>query len=522
MKAGKKLIGAIIAIVAVVGVILIASGSLAKGMHKTFDSPKKYFAYVEKQTLLSKKDNVLRNVYENLNETVTKEDTALEEQITLTIGDEGQSYLRLLKDLGADLSWLNSAGIKYYVNTKDNDVEFTTTLYLNEKEILNPSFILDSQKKAVYAKIPELTKDIAKYDLEEFSEQFDEIFTKLEKFRKAYPDTKEIDKLFSKYVKLVLGCVENVEKEKEDFECDEVTQKCTKLKVTLKDKDLQNIVKTVCKEASKDKDLKKLFEELCKSLEIEEYEEAYERIVEGLESMEEKAEEIELGGKIIVEVYVDGDAEIIGRVYKFVSDDGEDFTVKIGHATKGSKRGFEASFKRGEYVVKFAGTGKLKGNKVTGEYVLKVNGEKYFAVNVEKLDLGALVDGYVKGHFTCEFDGNMGMITSLLPRQIRRNVSNFSDMDMKLGLDLNIDTSAKKHNIDLGVLKDGEELFRIAFKGTVKSASKVKIPGKAVDVTESSDLQSFLGDLSWDSLLDKLEDADVPKEYRDMMKEIMD
>ena len=95
-------------------------------------------------------------------------------------------------------------------------------------------------------------------------------------------------------------------------------------------------------------------------------------------------------------------------------------------------------------------------------------------------------------------------------------------MDMKLGLDLNIDTSAKKHNIDLGVLKDGEELFRIAFKGTVKSASKVKIPSKAVDVTESSDLQSFLGDLSWDSLLDKLEDADVPKEYRDMMKEIMD
>ena len=44
MKAGKKLIGAIIADVAVVGVILIASGSLAKGMHKTFDSPKKYFA----------------------------------------------------------------------------------------------------------------------------------------------------------------------------------------------------------------------------------------------------------------------------------------------------------------------------------------------------------------------------------------------------------------------------------------------------------------------------------------------
>lgn len=265
MKGSKKLIGAVIAVVAVIIAIMVATGSLAKGFHKTFDSPKKYFAYVEKQMLLSKKDNVLRNVYENLSETITKEDVAMEEQITLTIGDEGQAYLRLLQDMGADLSWLNTAGIKYYANVKDNDVEFSTTLYLNDKEILNPTFILDSQKKAVYAKIPELTKDVAKYDLDQFSEKFDEIFTKLEKFRKAYPDNKEVDKLFSKYVKLVLSCVENVEKEKADFECDEVTQKCTQLKVTIKDKDVQNIVKTVCKEASKDKELKSLFEELCKS-----------------------------------------------------------------------------------------------------------------------------------------------------------------------------------------------------------------------------------------------------------------
>ena len=521
MKSNKKLIGVIIAILAVVGVILIFSGSLATGIHKTFDSPKNYFSYVEKQALLGKKDNMLRNIYNNLDDSVAREDMAIKENVTLTIGEAGQSYIKMLQMAGVDLTWLNSAGIEYFANTKNNDVELSTTLFMNGKEIFSPTFILDSQKEVVYAKLPELTKDVLKYDLESYSEQFEEIFAKAEKMRKAYPDSKAVDKLFSKYVKLVLGCVENVEKEKVDFECDEVTQKCTKLKVTLKDKDIQNIIKTVCKNASKDKDLKKIFVESCKAMEMDDYDQYYDKFVEIMETMEERADELEINGKIVIEVYVDGSAKIIGRVYKYIPDEGSDVIVKLGTATKGSKMGFEASIQLGEFDIKFAGTGKLKGNKVSGEYALKVKDEKYFELNVEKLDLNALNNGYLKGHFTCEIDGDLRMIRSFMPRDIRKAMKELPDLNFDLGMDLNIDTSAKKHNIDLGFLKDGEELFRIAMKGEIKSASKVKIPSKAIDVTDSSDLQDFLGDLSWDSLLDKLEDADVPKQYLDMMKGMM-
>ena len=94
-----------IAAVAVIGVIFIASGALSKGLHKTFDSPKNYFSYVTKQEILGKKDNSIRSVYENLSSNVTKEDQAMEEQVTVTIGDAGQSYLKMFKEMGVDLSW---------------------------------------------------------------------------------------------------------------------------------------------------------------------------------------------------------------------------------------------------------------------------------------------------------------------------------------------------------------------------------------------------------------------------------
>ncbi|MBQ3906790.1 MAG: hypothetical protein II743_08455, partial [Lachnospiraceae bacterium] len=165
----KKLIIVAAALVALILVVSIINGKFAKGIHKTFDSPKKYMAYVEKQAILGKKDNTVRSIYNHLSNRLTDEDQALEEKVTLTIGEAGASYLRLAKAAGVDLTWLQSAGFKYYVNTKDNDVEMKTTLYLNEKEIANPTVILDSNKKVVYAKIPELSKDVVKYDLEEYA-----------------------------------------------------------------------------------------------------------------------------------------------------------------------------------------------------------------------------------------------------------------------------------------------------------------------------------------------------------------
>ena len=70
-----------IAVAAVLVLIFIFSGGLGKTMHKTFDSPKSYFSYVTKQTVLGKKDNAARSVFDNFSDQITDDNKAVEEQI---------------------------------------------------------------------------------------------------------------------------------------------------------------------------------------------------------------------------------------------------------------------------------------------------------------------------------------------------------------------------------------------------------------------------------------------------------
>lgn len=517
-NAGKLSVGVIIAMaaVAVVALIFIAGGGFSKTVHKTFDSPKKYFSYVEKQAILGKKDSSVLSRVNDASEFYTNTDRYLKEEITLTVGEKGESYLRLLKETGVDLSWLTSAGIAYTVNSKDNNLEVKSTITLNEKEIISPEVILDSQKKAIYAKIPELAKDYAKYDLEEYGEKFDEFLEMAEKMKAAYPDSKDMKKLLTKYVKLVLDNVENVERTRGAvLECDEVSQKCTLLTVTLKEEDCLKILKAVCSEAVKDENLKKIYMDFGQAAgqDEDDVEKSYDDMIEELEKMS-NVEELHLRmEKLVIELYVDGDGKIVGRVYNFVDEDGDKTSVKLAMATKGSKAGFELSVKDDETTAKMAGTGKLSGGKVTGDYALKVNGEKILTLSVEKFDLSAFEKGNLKGHFTCQFEGDEGL--GLLPRTLQRYTSTFSALSP--GFDLICDITDKKHEIDLGVLTNEEELFRIKLKGSIKSGTKVKIPGKAVDVTDQSDLKGFLEGMNWDKVLDALESADVPKSYREML-----
>ena len=467
-------------------------------------------------------------MFDNFSDQITDDNKAVEEQITLTVGEKGETYLRLLKETGVDLTWLKEAKVKCSFNTKDNDVEMSANIALNGKSIISPEFIFDSKKTTAYVKVPELTKDTAKYTLEdEYAEKIKEALDKAAELRKAYPSSKDVDKLLNRYVKLILAEVKDVERQRGvSLDCDEVSQKCTVVKATFKEKDIKSIVKKVCDEASKDKDLKNIMQDFFKALDMEDnFDDAYDSMVNSLENVADNIEDMEFGlDKITVELYVDGSTKIVGVVVTISPENGEKATLKIGTATKGSNVGYEASFKSADTTIKFSGSGKKSGSKITGDYDLKVNGERLMKVKVEKFDLDAWENGYLKGHFTASFDVNLDDLnTSSLPREIRRAIRNYGDVlsNLDLGLDLIIDLGEKKHSIDLGVLSSDEEVFRIAFKGSVKSGSKVKIPSKAVDVSDPSDLEEFIGDLDFDKILDAIEAADAPSSITKMLREMM-
>ena len=515
----------LIVVAAVAALIYMLGGGFSKTVHSMFDSPKNYFAYVEKKTLLGKKENPLRSAINNTRSIATSSDQALKEQITLTIGEHGENYLSMLRGFGIDLTWLKNASVEYVVNSKDMDLSLDTELTLNDKKILSSDLVFDSDKKAVYVKIPELSKNVAKYSLENYEDEIEDVLERVKDMQKAYPSSQDMDKLFSKYLKLALKGVENVERDRGALlECNGVTQRCTLLRATLKQDDIKRIITSLCAEAAEDKDLKELVESYCLAMKMDadKFDQYYDKLVGSMGSMGDKLEDRDLGfEKITVEIYVDGSGKIVGRIYSLYPVNGEKVSLKMAAAVKGRNVGYEISYRSDEENITFAGTGKLKSGRLTGEYDLKVDGNKILTLSVEKFDLNALNKGFLKGHFTCELVTDVKELDlSGLPRSTAMLLNKYASVisSLKPGIDLVIDVGAKKHVIEVGLLTEGEELLRVSCKGTRKSATAVKIPSKAVDVTETSERKEYLEDLNWDKLLDSLEGADVPTAYLNLIR----
>jgi len=513
----------IAAIVVVGGGAFVISGAASKFVHSTFDSPQKYLSYVVKDDLMGKGSSSAASVVDKIGDTVLSSDTAMEEEITITIGERGDKYLGLLKAQGLNLSWLENAGVKYSVNAKDDLAEIKLKLTVNGKDIASPSVIFDSKKYDLYFQIPEVSKETAKISLEEYADRFAEAFEKIEQMRDAFPDTKQVKKLMSKYLDIVLKQLDTVEKEKNaTLNVKGVSQNCTKLRVTIKEKQIKNVIKAVCEEVAKDKELKKIFVEYLDSTGMSDYgvdpDEYWDKMLERLEEVEDRIEDYELGlDKITLDLYLDGSGNVIGRVLTIVPEDDVKVTAKIVCATSKKDVGFEASVEVEEHKVGIEGTGKLKGSKLTGEYALKYDGAKILKFDVENFDVKAYQDGNLKGHFTCSLDDDlMDLMDSdliyELPRDVRSMVRSIAQIGSSIdpGIDFIVDIQDKKHSIDIGIMDGDEDVFRIAFNGKIKNASKVKLPSKVVNLEDEDEIEEFFSDLSWDNILDALDDAGVP------------
>lgn len=519
----------IIVVVAVIGLIFMLGGGFSKTVHSLFDSPENYFAYVEKKAFLGKKENPLRSAVHNVSSVASSSDRAFKEQITLTIGERGENYLSLLRAVGVDVTWLKSAGLEFVVNSKNKDLDLQTELTLNGKKIVSSDLILDSKNKDLYLKLPELSKKVARYDLDEYGERLEEALQQVEDLQKSYPEKQEIDQLVSKYVKVVLEGIDEVERERGvTLECDGITQKCTLLKATLDQDDLKRILSNLCKEAKNDGDIKDLFESYCLAMKMdsEDFDKYYEKLINSMENVDDLLDGVDYGfGKFTIELYVNGQGKVVGRVYSLYPTSGEKVSLKIATATKGRSVGFELSLRGGEENMEFSGTGKVRGGRLTGEYKLSVDGDKVMDISVSKFDLNSLNKGYLKGHFTCHFASDAGNLDldEVLPRKtaslIQKYAGSFNSLDP--GIDLDLDFSAKKHTVEIGLLLGQEDLLRLKAEGTMKSATKVKIPSKSVDVTDTIDGKDYLENLNWEKLLKALEDANVPDSYTNLIRKFM-
>ncbi len=499
---------------------------------RTFSSPEKYYQWAEENTAQELASSAA-SVYANyLLDSLQIYDTGAAGSFSVELGDAGKDMLSLAGLTGVDLSWLEKACVSYGTYIKDNMAQMQVGIGL-EKELLTLDVIADMEEYTVWFAIPEISDSYIGVELgglygmeyltDAMSFSGEDVTALLKKILKSLPEEKTAKELLTKYVKLALSCLDDVEMKKgKTLRAEGVTQNCTALEVEIDGRTLQDILETVTEELAEDKQVKKLIVELGDTVleqdipELGEYdfdgEELYELFQELCEELNEEAQDLAYADDgLLMTVYVDGKGVIRGRKFEY-----EGASLELAFPHSGSDFGFKAEVSDGgSQKVALTGSGKDKGGKLTGEFAAEYNGLSLVECAVKDFDTDALKKAELSGEFTFKAGSAVGRMTELASA-----AAMISDMELTLDTKL----SAKGVKLGLELAEDKDMWGKISVSAEKKAGKKISAPAekKTVLIESVEDFEDYWDTVDFKSLLKTLDKQGVPSEYVDLIEDIAD
>lgn len=524
----KGVVISAVAGVAVIAVLVVLFANFAwinNFVHKTFSSPEDYYRFVEKNAV---KDaaSITGDIYANsVLEGLDLYNQRADGKVSLTLGKAGQEYVELLGLAGVDLSWLRSVDIDagYYMGEDLIGMNIGTAI--NGDGIVSSEILLDVEEETIYIQIPELSKTYIGIDCEEYFDkdmrkQFDEIAEQREarkKLKESCPSQAEVEKMFSKYMDIMLEHVDDVKKGEKTIKAEGIQQDCTELKVMLDDDTLRDMFVSVMEEMMDDKELKQIIIAVTDaSASNEDGEDMYDDFVDALEDAIDSLEKSSSASDMEIEmtVYVDGKGEIRGRKFNITQKSYEqEFSMLMPE--KGKKFGYELSYEssKNRYDFTLTGSGQRSGDKISGDFKFKSNGTSLIDITATNLDTKSLKRGDLNGKISVKPSSTIGRLMGMAG-------TGFSFGDMQIDIEAKTEKKSTEYNIT--VLYDDEELGRLFMSGKRQPASQVKVPKDVVFVEDAGDLADFLEDVDWDSVIDRLEKTDLPSEAIDELEDFVE
>ena len=468
-------------VVAVIGVLVAVNfARIENFFRKTFSSSEEYYQFVEAKQVETLVDAYM-NGYDSYMDMLSMDDKSYSVDMTLELGSELKSLMRVT---GVDLSWLESANLAVDTNFKDEVFEIASVIGVNDVDILSGNIIVDYEDENMYMQLPELNElyigasfEDAGMDVEVFEETF-EIF---EAYQEFLPESDALEELLTKYITLALEQIDDVEEKDATLEVGDVSQKCTALEITIDTETVQKMAEAVLEEVSKDKDLEDMVK---KAMEMSEEmgmadpnmdaDDMYDEFLDEVDSALERIDEIDMGDvEILMTVYVNGKGEVIGREIE-----AEDFKFRYAMPVSGSSFEMECYVETPNYGGSSAaavrldedyydyededdepeifrmgieGKGKLKGNKITGDFTIKDNAMSYVDVKVEGYNIKKAKDGEMVGTFTFTLSKDM---KSMLKDSGSMALAGY----LNYGLEIDMDTDSDGGTVSFALVNDEEFL----------------------------------------------------------------
>ena len=510
-KKGPVLIGVAAAIVLVI-IIAGVSGITARignFLHKTFSSPEKYYQYVEKKNI-EELAEIVGDWYQlYLLDQKDLFNTTAKSTVTLTLGKGGRNLLELAGLAGVDLSWIESASFTGGVTIKGDQLGMDFSTAVNKKNVLSMVMAMDIDAGELYLQIPELTGTYIGIDLRDtmgasyvknLANEWEDAQDKYTEILASLPSQAKLEKLLSKYMKLALNCVDDVEKKSKSLKVEGVEQKCTVLEIMIDSRAMADMVDAILEEAEDDSTLEDFILDIADAFEAD-GDDIYDEFLDGLEYLYQVLKNTRGGDEIVLTVYVNGKGEILGRELEI-----GDVTIAMLMPEKGSKFGYEFSVMEGGQSISLTGSGKRSGNKIDGEFRLRYNGTSILDITTDNLNLKTMKRGQLNGKVEVSIGSGIRTVAGT------GSVAGMSILQ-KMKFTLSGKSSAKSAQYTIGLIYDGDDIGSITVSTESKKASSVKIPKEknVIFVEDSRDVEDWVEEINWDKFISNLEKADLPR-----------
>ena len=398
-KAKGWILGILLVIVAAAAALAIfgwnaVSAFAANLAAKTFSSPEAYYQRVEKNNVrrgldaAEEGEGIFALYQEAAKAGAGTKDFFAEEKLQLSFDESALSdeVADLIEDeLGMDLSWLNNLGFYLSMGSQDELLGGSLTAFLNDKDIIDADFTLDTASGEVFFAVPRLSDQSVRIDPEEmaYASGLDaEDQAAAQELAETLLDEKLITTLIDRYSEIVIGDLTKVEKGTQELSAGDLSGRYTALEVKIDGKVMLKIAKDVLKKAQNDAEVKTVIFAVLKNqgMSEAEIEQQYDSILNEMESKRAELEEMdpkEITRNVLMTVYVDGQGRIVGRDIKLREDKEVLYEVRYAAVLKGLNYGVHAEVfadqswegYRNEKTVVFDGGGKLSLNKeITGSF----------------------------------------------------------------------------------------------------------------------------------------------------------
>ncbi|MBP5293119.1 MAG: hypothetical protein J6023_03215 [Clostridia bacterium] len=521
----KKLLSLVIALIMIVSVAALAS--CGKSEPTSFATPEEHLTYVWAKQVNQSSDAAL-DQYEEARTSLTGAKMTTEVKVTL-----GEGLKSMLKEM-VDLDSINSLSYKFESNATLEKNAGDATLFVNDKEVLNGSFVFDATEGTVFAKVPALYKDYFKIvlndqsesgiDLEDFDLSSDMDVEVFKDLLNALPTEDQLKDLVAKYIVTALDSLKGVTEEEGDYTVDDITVNAKMVKVKITASTVLDIAKDILTKVKEDKDIKSIVDKIGEATKEKEpgdaYKEFQDAIDKALQSIENTRKDVDENVAIDLLFVTNEKNEMLAIEAEATESDGAKSTFRMASLDKDGKYVIDVSATSRSMDIAIQSKGVKSGDKLTGPVKILSNKDEVFSFNIKDFDIEALKNG--------TFSGAIVIPSEQIQKLLRKTQqSGSSGMNMSgmivaaLGTyDITIEgtATAKDVNLTLSMANAQQSFASVQYKASV--SGKPNIPSPKADKTAEEVMSDPNAMTNFaDNLKANLKDAGVSDRLTDLLTE---